>query len=100
MEVVGIRFKNNCKLYYFSPNGLKLNVGDKAVVETPNGNTIATVVSPVTDIDEAQLVAPLTNVVRLATDNDIKTMEKLESKRNDVMKVTKELVDKYSLDIG
>lgn len=99
MEVVGIRFKNNCKLYYFSPNGLKLNVGDKAVVETPNGNTIATVVSPVTDIDEAQLVAPLTNVVRVATDNDIKTMEKLESKRNDVMKVTKELVDKYSLDM-
>ena len=99
MEVVGIRFKNNCKLYYFSPNGLELSVGQKVVVETPNGNTLANVVSPVSNVSEEEIVAPLTNVIRVATDEDIKTMEKLESKHDEVINITKELVEKLQLDM-
>lgn len=99
MEVVGIKFKNNCKTYYFSPNGLKLNVGDKVVVETPNGNTLAEVSEANKQINPETLVAPLANVVRRATNSDIKTMEKLESRREEVLKTTKELILKHELDM-
>lgn len=99
MEVVGIKFRNNCKTYYFSPNGLKLNVADKVVVETPNGNTIAEVSEQNKDIDPETLVAPLSNVVRRATNSDIKTMEKLDSRRGEVIKTTKELILKHELDM-
>ena len=92
MEVVGIKFRNNCKTYYFSPNGLKLNVADKVVVETPNGNTIAEVSEQNKDIDPETLVAPLSNVVRRATNSDIKTMEKLDSRRGEVIKTK---IEKY-----
>lgn len=99
MEVVGIKFRNNCKEYYFAPNGFKLAVGEKVVVETPNGNTIATVVSANMDVEEEKLVAPLSNVVRVATQNDIKTMEKLESRHGEVLETTKELILKHNLDM-
>ena len=99
MEVVGIKFKNNCKTYYFSPNGIKLNVGDKAVVETPNGNTLAEVSEANKQIDPETLVAPLSNVVRRATNSDIKTMEKLESRRDEVLAATKDLILKHELDM-
>ncbi len=99
MEVVGIKFKNNCKTYYFSPNGIKLNVGDKAVVETPNGNTLAEVSEANKQIDPETLVAPLANVVRRATNSDIKTMEKLESRRDEVLSATKDLILKHELDM-
>ena len=56
MEVVGIKFKNNCKEYYFSPNGLTLSVGEKVVVETPNGNTIASVVEGNKQVEEEKLI--------------------------------------------
>ncbi len=99
MEVVGIKFKNNCKEYYFSPNGLKLDAGVNVVVETPNGNTIAVVVESNKDVEEDKLVLPLSSVVRVATQNDIKTMEKLESRHDEVLAVTKELILKHSLDM-
>ena len=36
-EIVGIRFKKVGKVYYFSPEGIRANIGDMAVVETANG---------------------------------------------------------------
>ena len=99
MEVVGVKFKNNCKTYYYSPNGLKLNVSDKVVVETPNGNIIAEISEKNKEVEPELLVAPLSNVVRKATNNDIKTMQKLESRRDEVVSVTKDLIVKHSLDM-
>lgn len=99
MEIVGIKFKNNCKEYYFSPNGLTLSVGSKVVVETPNGTTIATVVEGNKQIEEDKLETELSNVVRLATNSDIKTMEKLERRHDEVIATTKLLIDKHNLDM-
>ena len=36
-EVIGVRFKNMGKVYYFDPNGGKLAAGDRVVVETSRG---------------------------------------------------------------
>lgn len=99
MEVVGIKFKNNNKTYYFSPNGLNLKLNDKVVVETPNGDTLALVSVENKDVSEESLVAPLSNVLRIATKEDLKTIEKLESKRDEVLNVTRELIEKHGLEM-
>ena len=37
IEVVGIRFKKAGKMYYFDPDGQKLEKGGFAIVETASG---------------------------------------------------------------
>ena len=36
-EVIGVRFKNMGKVYYFDPNSEKLSADDHVVVETARG---------------------------------------------------------------
>ena len=36
-EVIGVRFKEVGKVYYFDPNNKKLNLGDTVIVETARG---------------------------------------------------------------
>ena len=36
-EVIGVRFKQVGKIYYFSPNGVQMPVGEKVIVETARG---------------------------------------------------------------
>ena len=33
-EVIGVRFKEVGKVYYFDPNGIQMKKGDMAIVET------------------------------------------------------------------
>ena len=37
IEIVGVRFQNSGKVYYFSPNGLTLTMSTKVIVETAKG---------------------------------------------------------------
>ena len=36
-EVIGVRFKQVGKIYYFSPNGVQMPVREKVIVETARG---------------------------------------------------------------
>ncbi len=98
MEVVGIKFKNNSKLYYFLPNGLKLSENDKVVVETPNGKDIAFVKREAFELTE-EFEEPLKPILRIATKKDIADKEKLEQKRDNVLLVTRELISSLKLDM-
>lgn len=98
MEVVGIKFKNNSKVYYFLPNGLTLNENDAVIVETPSGQDIAHVKRGNFELNE-DFSEPLKPVVRIATEKDLANKAKLESKRDEVLKTTKELILKLKLDM-
>lgn len=98
MEVVGIKFKNNSKVYYFLPNGLNLKENDVVVVETPSGLDIASVRKANFWLEE-EFSEPLKPVVRIATPKDLEDKKKLLDKREDVLKITKELILKLGLDM-
>ena len=98
MEVVGIKFKNNSKLYYFLPNGLTLKENDLVIVETPNGKEIAIVKKEAFELTE-EFSEPLKPVERIATNKDLEEKAKLESKRDDVLKTIKDLILKLKLDM-
>ncbi|HHT73271.1 MAG TPA: stage 0 sporulation family protein [Firmicutes bacterium] len=68
--VVGIRFKKAGKIYYFHPGELPIAVGDNCIVETSRGVEYGEVVVPPKDVPEDEVVQPLKQVIRVATDED------------------------------
>ena len=71
VEIVGINFREAGKIYYFSPKGLKFNLGDRAIVETARGVEIGTVKIPNKTVTSGEVVTPLKDVMRKATPDDI-----------------------------
>ena len=75
VTVVGVRFKAVGKIYYFAKNDLKIEKNDKVIVETSRGVEFGEVVLIDRVIDENTLATPLKDVIRVATDEDIKHHE-------------------------
>jgi cell fate regulator YaaT (PSP1 superfamily) len=69
-KVVGVRFKEAGKIYYFDPTDIELKVGDDVIVETVRGLEYGNVVVPLKEVEDAEIVAPLKKVVRKGTDKD------------------------------
>jgi cell fate regulator YaaT (PSP1 superfamily) len=70
IEVIGVRFRRAGKIYYFSPNGFEINVGDNVIVETARGVEYGNVVLASKKISEEEIVSPLKEVIRVATPED------------------------------
>lgn len=73
VTIVGIKFKNSCKVYYFSPEKISFSEGDAAIVETARGTEYGEVVLSNREVDDKDVVQPLKPVLRKATDADKKT---------------------------
>lgn len=94
VNVVGIRFKSVGKIYYFDPNGIELNKGDSAIVETARGIEFGEVVLSNKEVTEEEIVAPLKKVLRKATEEDFKTMEEnKEKEKSAFVECTKKIVE-------
>ena len=76
IEIVGIRFKSVGKVYYFAPGDICATVGDRAIVETIRGIECGEVVIANRQIDDSEINSPLKPIIRLATSEDIKIVEK------------------------
>lgn len=70
IEVIGVRFRNVGKIYYFGPKDEKIRVGDHVIVETARGVEYGHVVLSPRKVDEKTVVQPLKDVLRLATPED------------------------------
>ena len=78
-KVISVKFKQGGKGYYFKPiAGAK--VGDTVIVDTAAGNAMGIVCEDVREIEDDKIVSPLKKVIRIATDEDIKTAEKNRKK--------------------
>ena len=66
-KVVGVRFRNVGKIYYFNPKNYKVKVGDHVIVETARGVEYGRVVLEPRSVKEDEVVHPLKEVLRVAT---------------------------------
>lgn len=80
-KVVGVRFKEQGKTYYFNPNGLKIKLGDNVIVETVRGLEFGTVSLADKEVDDENFQNPLKNVIRIATKDDV--AKNAENKRKE-----------------
>ncbi len=99
VEIIGIRFADAGKVYYFSPCGVEFKRGDKAVVETARGMECGDVVLPNRDIPESSLVSPLKKIIRKADENDVRTMEQNAVREKEIMRVFTEKIHAHKLDM-
>ncbi len=75
IEIVGVKFKATGKIYYFDPAGLRLKRGDSLIVDTARGLEFGTVELGNRMVTEREVVLPLRQVVRKATEDDIARAE-------------------------
>ena len=69
-KIVGIRFRNVGKIYYFDPKNYKMKIGDHVIVETARGVEFGRVVLGPKEVGEDEVVHPLKEVLRVATQAD------------------------------
>ena len=96
-EIIGIRFKEVGKVYYFSPNKTNFAAGDKVIVETARGVECGEVVIPNRKIEDEQVVQPLKPIIRKATENDLRILEENRKKEIDIMKVFVKKIEEHKL---
>ena len=99
IEVVGISLKKGGKVYYFSPNNLKLKNKENVIVKTERGLQFGIVELENTEIDSNKLKTSLSEVVRICSKKDIETNNKNIEESKKALKKCKELVEKYELNM-
>ena len=98
-EVIGVRFKDAGKMYYFDPSSLKVEKGKMVVVETARGLECGTVCIANTDVPENQIIKPLRKTIRIATDEDIKRAAENRRKEKEAFDVCVKKIAEHKLDM-
>lgn len=99
VKIVGIKFKDAGKLYYFSPGGHKVELGDNVIVETARGLEFGKVALAETEVKESEIVAPLKSIIRIANEKDKKKHKENLAKKEEAMRLCQEKVDAHGLEM-
>ena len=99
IKVVGIRFRNAGRSYYFDPEEEDYYVGEKVIVDTAYGTEIGTVSIPVIEVNDEKIKQPLKPITRRATEEDIQRLTENVEKEKEAFKVCKEKIKKHELDM-
>ncbi|MEG1777746.1 MAG: stage 0 sporulation family protein, partial [Angelakisella sp.] len=98
-EIIGVRFKEVGKIYYFDPDTLKLNEEDKVIVETSRGIECGIVAIANRQIRDDEIVKPLKKVIRAANAEDVRRMEENRQKEKKAFRVCLEKIAANKLDM-
>lgn len=98
-KVVGVRFRNVGKIYYFNPKNYKVKVGDHVIVETARGVEYGRVVLEPRSVKEDEVVHPLKEVLRVATKEDEDHEAENRQKEKEAFKICKKKIREHELDM-
>ena len=99
VKVVGVRFRQAGKIYYFDPADFELEVSNHVIVETARGVEMGTVLIAPKEVEDEQVVSPLKPVIRIATEEDEAVVEKNREKEKEAFAICKEKILKHELDM-
>ena len=97
--IIGVRFKNDGKIYYFAPGGMTFAQGDRVIVETARGLEIGEVATANREVEDETIIKPLKPVVRKATEKDIRQANENLKKRDNALKICAERIAAHKLDM-
>lgn len=97
LKIIGVRFKSVGKIYYFDPKDYDVKMGDKVIVETARGVECGEVALVDREIDETRFTNPVKGIIRLATPNDMKTIEKNRQKEKDAFEICEQKIAAHKL---
>ncbi len=98
-EVIGVRFKEVGKVYYFDPDNKKLRLDDTVIVETSRGIECGKVAIANKEVPDEEIVHPLKKLIRLATREDLRRLEENARKEKEALKICERKVAEHGLDM-
>lgn len=98
-EIIGVRFKSAGKVYYFSPDGMKLDEGSLVIVETARGVECGEVVMTNRMVEDGKITAPLKAIIRQANQQDLKILEQNKAKEENAFRICQEKIAVHKLDM-
>jgi len=99
IEIVSVRFNEFGKEYFFDPGNLKIEKGEKVIVETAKGLEYGTCVRANCEVDDGVVVKPLRPVVRIATDDDNATFQRGKEKEKEALAYCQQKVVDFGLEM-
>lgn len=99
VEIIGVRFKDVGKVYYFAPGGVTFEQGEKAIVETARGIECGDIVLTNRKVPENTIVLPLKSIIRKATPADEKQLAEKRRQEKEIMQVFSEKIAQHKLDM-
>ncbi len=99
VKVVGVRFKEAGKIYYFDPEQITLCAGDSVIVETARGIEFGQVVVGEKMVSENDIVQPLKKVLRKATQKDMEKIQENIQKEREAFDLCLKKIDAHNLDM-
>ena len=99
IKVIGVRFRKAGKIYYFSPKEYEIKVGDNVIVETARGVEYGKVVIASKEISEEEIISPLKEVIRVATNEDDEKERANKEKEKEAFKICLEKIKKHNLEM-
>ena len=98
-KVVGVRFRNVGKIYYFSPKNYEIKTGDHVIVETARGIEYGKVVLAPREVSDDSVVHPLKEVLRVATKDDDEREAQNRSRERDAFKICQKKIREHGLEM-
>lgn len=97
VKIIGVRFNKSGKTYYFSPGDIEVQKGDGVIVETTRGVEYGVAVLGEREVSEEDIVSPLKEVIRLATDKDVSKVDENKKKEKEAYDVCVDLINKRNI---
>lgn len=98
-KVIGVRFRNVGKIYYFSPQDLEIKAGEHVIVETARGVEYGSVVLPPREVSDEKVVQPLKEVIRIATPQDDKKEEANRKREKEAFQICLKKIREHNLEM-
>lgn len=97
--VIGVRFRQAGKVYYFDPGSEKLARGQRVIVSTQKGTEIGTVILPNTEMEEEKLSDEVKKIVRIANEKDEQTEKENREKEKEAFDICKTKIARHGLEM-
>ena len=99
IKIIGVRFRNAGKIYYFDPKNLPIKKGDHVIVETARGIEYGSVVADAREVTDDQVVQPLKPVIRIANADDNARAQRNKEKEKEAFRICLEKIRKHKLEM-
>lgn len=99
VEIVGIRFKEAGKVYYFDPAGETYRENDEVIVETVRGMEYGFIVTPNCTVYASDIVSPLKQVLRRATEEDRLHYEENNRRRDEAFVICRQKIEEHKIEM-
>lgn len=99
IKVIGVRFRNAGKIYYFAPGKYEIQSGQHVIVETARGIEYGYVVLGCRKVEDSKVIQPLKSVIRMATKEDEAIEEANKKKEKEAFQICLEKIRKHELEM-